>query len=549
MRATAPAVTVRGLACRYRSSRADVVADLELELEPGELLLVAGGSASGKSTLLRCLNGLVPRGYRGSRLMGQLAVGGVDLARLDLAQIGTRVGTLLQDPARQVVGFDVRREVAFGPENLGLAPDEVERRVAAAAERLGIEGLLDRETATLSGGELQKVALAGVLAMEPAVLLFDEPLAALDPASARDVARLLRELADEGRAVVVVEHRVEELCAARPDRALVLVGGRPGYLGDFAGFLAQADPRSASLPADVAVARWRALGPDAARAFPAVVRSPDPPAGAPPLVELEGVRFAYGEREVLRGVDLCVRENEVLALLGANGSGKSTLLKVVAGLRRPSAGTLRLAGRDAAATTAAERARTVGYVFQEPASMLFADSVEQECRFAPENLGLDRVDARVAAALERLGLEALRTEAPGRLSLGQQKRVAIAAVAGVEPAVWLLDEPTAGMDPGGVADVLAGLRASGGRTCLVATHDVDLALALASRIALLDEGRVLACGTPAEVLTRPELVARARLRPTSLLERNRERLEAGLPPRTAREWAAEPDPGGERASP
>ncbi len=551
-------LSARALACTYRGG-GDVLGGVDLDLSAGELCLLVGKSASGKTSLVRCLNGLVPRGYRGSNRTGSVRVGGRDLADLAPGEAGTLVGTLLQDSARGVVGWDVWREIAFGPENLGLAVPVVQERVARMAERLGVTHLLARETSTLSGGELQKVALAGVLAMEPRVLLLDEPLAALDPVSAEEIALLLRSLADEGRALLVVEHRIEAIASASPDRVVELERGRVSFDGDLASYFARADPRHTHLPARVALARWRVV---LARPRVVVVEGeedepelpPPPPPGAQAALEFEDVTFAYSRgtrRDVLAGVSLCVLRGERLALLGANGSGKSTLLALAMGLLRPDTGRVRVAGRDTAELSTAEIAREVGIVFQDPAVMLFADTVLEECRFGPRTLGLDPedVERNVELALRRFHLEDLRASAPGALSIGQKKRVTLAAVAACGVTSWLVDEPTAGLDPAGVRDFLNALLASGAgaSTVLFATHDLDLAATHAHRLAVLDGGRVAALGPPGLVLSDPRIFERARLRPTSLLAANAERLAAGLAPLTARALARNERGGGARA--
>ncbi len=529
-------LTARGLTSRYRGGDI-VLADVDLTVAEGELLLLLGRSAGGKTSLLRCLNGLVPRSYRSSERTGSVRICGDELSDLTPAEVGSRVGTLLQDPERQVIGFDVRREIAFGPENLGLPLAEVQRRVREAAGRLELEALLDRPTSDLSGGELQKVALAGVLAMEPRVLLLDEPLAALDPASAHAVSKLLRELADEGRAVVVVEHRVEALLAARPDRVLELDRGRVVYDGDVDAFFARADPRHAHLPADVACARWRELD---VREEEAVLLSPDP--AAPPAIELDGVCFSYPEgREVLTDLCLSVQRGERVALLGANGSGKSTLLLLAMRLLSADTGTIRIGGRDTAGVEPAELAGEVGLVFQDPGAMLFADTVEEECSFGPRALGLadETVRRNVDNALERFGLGELRNSSPGALSIGQKKRLTLAAVAASGVSTWLVDEPTAGLDPSGVRDFLLALLATGDSTVLFATHDLDLALIHAHRVAVMEDGRIAAFGPPSEVLTDSVRIERARLRSTSLLRANLDRMAAGLDPLSAQGLARE----------
>ncbi|MEM7309830.1 MAG: ABC transporter ATP-binding protein [Planctomycetota bacterium] len=530
-------LSARALAVRYRGRDTPSLEGVDLALSPGEVTLVTGPSGSGKTTLFRVINGLVPRSYPGSEVRGSARLEERDLLALGPAEIATRVGTLLQEPSRQVVGSTAEREIAFGPENLGEPVEAIAQRVVEVSARLGIEALLERAPGELSGGELQKVALAGVLAMHPRVLLLDEPLAALDPESAHEVALLLRELADEGRAVVVIEHRVEEIEAAAPERVLAVSEGRV-ETRTRAEFHEGADPRHLRLPVDVAIRRWRELGVEAESGEAARPAESAPP-GAPVLA-FEGVCFGYAERgAVLAGADLELREGETVALLGANGAGKSTLLRLAMGLLPPASGRVLLDGTDVADRTVAEVARRVGLLFQDPSTMLFADTVREECLFAPRNLGLADPDGRAQAALARLGLSELADESPGALSIGQRKRVCLAALAAQGVGVWLLDEPTAGLDPGGVAGFLAALR--DGRKAedavLLATHDLDLALVLADRVAVVAEGGVAAVGKPAEVLLDDELLRRARLRRTSLLERNAERLRAGLAPLDARGFA------------
>jgi energy-coupling factor transport system ATP-binding protein len=228
--ASTPSVTVAGLSFRYRDRPSPAIEGLSFDVPAGEVLLIAGASGCGKTTLIRCINGLIPRSYKGE-LQGQIALLGQDTAGLPLARISQMVGTVLQDPERQILGTRVLHEVAFGLENLGLPRDEIRERAERALEYLNIGGLRDRETFHLSGGEKQKVALAGVLAMRPRILILDEPLASLDPASAHETLDYVRQLADEGMTVLMVEHRVEDVLRIRPDRVLYMAEGRLRYLG------------------------------------------------------------------------------------------------------------------------------------------------------------------------------------------------------------------------------------------------------------------------------------------------------------------------------
>jgi energy-coupling factor transport system ATP-binding protein len=540
MTEASPPLAVDGLTFRYRSAAAPSISDLNFVAAAGDLLLIAGGSGSGKSTLLRCLNGLIPRSYGGD-LSGQIAINGQAPAGMGLAQLAQLVGTILQDPDRQIVTSYVERQVAFGPENLGWPRERIRAAVAATLERLRIGHLRNRETGGLSGGERQKVALAGLLSMNPRILLLDEPLASLDPASAREALALFRELADDGRVVLLVEHRVEDALVARPERTLFMRDGRQVFLGASEDFLALADPREVKLPAEVALARlgtrdW-GLGIGEQDRLPTPNPQPPLPNSRPtpgdPLLELADIRFGYGDGpEILRGISLTLREGEVVAIMGPNGAGKSTLLRHGIGLLRPKSGHVRVAGQEAHGSTVAQLARTVGYVFQSPSHMLFAPTVRAELTFGPRNLGLDpaAADAAVPAALAQVGLTGFEDRAPLSLSFGQQKRLGIAAVLSMRPRVLVLDEPTAGQDHGSTQALmhmiggLAGLAAT-----VLITHDVDLAVSYATRVVLMRDGQIEADGPPEQVLADRALIERCRIVPTSLLE-----LNVQLLPRTGR---------------
>ncbi len=514
---------VEDLTFRYRTGERSSLQDVSVDVGAGELVLVAGGSGSGKSTLLRCINGLIPRSYRGD-LKGSVRFEGQDAAPLSLAQLAQRVGTLLQDPERQIVTSTVERQVAFGPENLGWPRERIRAAVNTVLERLRIAHLATRETQYLSGGERQKVALAGALAMQPPVLLLDEPLASLDPASAREALALFRDLAEDGHGLVLVEHRVEDTLAARPVRALYMDDGHVMYSGDVPGFLTFADPAQVKLPVDVVFQHLR--GEPAPRS-----ESPAPrPTPGEVLLEFEDVEFAYeGGPPILHGISLTVRQGEVVAILGPNGAGKSTLLRHAIGLLKPQRGRVRVAGQDARRLTTAQLARTVGYVFQSPSHMLFAPTVRDELSFGPRNLGRSRaaIAAAIPETLANVRLDVPLDRAPFSLSFGQQKRLAIAAVLAMQPRVLVLDEPTAGQDH---ANTVALMHTIGGLQNLEATvlitHDLDLALSYATRVVLMRDGQVEADGPPEQVLADRAMLERCRVVPTSLLEANLRLLPA-----------------------
>jgi energy-coupling factor transport system ATP-binding protein len=523
-----PIVELENVTFRYRRAAEPALRDVSVAVQPGEVLLVAGPSGCGKSTLIRAMNGLIPHAYPGE-LTGTVRVAGTATTEHKLRDISLHVGTVLQDPARQIVGSTVESELAFGPENLGTPRADIRARIAEVARESGIERLLGRETAALSGGERQLLAMAGILMLQPRLFVVDEPLANLDPQTAARLLGMLRRLADEGHAVVIVEHRVEEALDLRPDRVLYLEEGRTRYLGDVAGFLEVADPDAVKLPFEVVLARLRgSTGEDAAFALPArAARKPSNGTGElPPRLEFRGVRGGYDGREVLHGIDARLGAREIVAVLGPNGSGKTTLFRTAMRLMEPSAGEVFVDGRPDTERSVAQLATTFGFVFQSPSQMLFARTVREELEFGPRNLGRDvaNLDGIVADALRRTGLEDLedvRERPPLTLSFGQQKRLALAIALALEPPTLLLDEPSAGQDHRTARRFMAELLAIPDlESVYLVTHDVDLALAHADRILLFRGGEIVADGSPSDVIEDEDRWTSCNLRVTSLMRAN-----------------------------
>ena len=367
-------IEVDGLTFRYRRATQPAVRDVTIAIAPGEVVLVAGPSGCGKSTLLRAINGLVPHAYSGE-LSGSVRIDGRPTTELRLREIGQAVGTLLQDPAKQIIGATVEAELAFGPENLGVSPAEIRSRIREVIADTGIPHLSGRETAHLSGGERQLLAMAGALMLRPQAYVVDEPLANLDPATARHLLGMLRVLADAGHAVVIVEHRVEEALQRRPDRVMAMDDGRATYLGPVDGFLATADPRAVKLPFEVVLARTRDEDSVTATRGATTVHEVVP---GPSRLAFEAVEVRLGERDVLRGVSADLGAREAVAVLGPNGSGKTTLFRAAMGLVDPDAGKVRVDGEDTRGRPIADLARSIGYVFQSPSQMLFARTVREE---------------------------------------------------------------------------------------------------------------------------------------------------------------------------
>ncbi|MTD43576.1 ATP-binding cassette domain-containing protein [Conexibacter sp. W3-3-2] len=505
---------VDALTYTYADATLPALQDVSLTIEPGEFVVLAGDSASGKSTLLRAANGLVPH-FHGGTLAGRVLVGGLDTREHGPADLAGVVGSLFQDPESQTVMGTVRAELAFPLENRGHGPAAVARGVEEAALALGIEGLLDRATHELSGGELQRVALGAALAGRPRIVLLDEPTSQLDPVAGDELVWLLRRLNEEwGTAVVLSEHRLER-CLGHADRVVVMQDGRiacdaapraflhwaaehhPALLTPGARLFQRAGLRPP--PAGVKDARGTLRGHGLLADEEAVGPAPLPDAeGATvdaggPLAAVgrllrrpsdDGAAVAArdlwhelpGGRTILRAVDLRVEPGECVALMGRNGAGKSTLLRHLAGLQDATRGTVSAAGR-------------VALLLQHPGDYVLHERVGDE---AP------------AAALHAVGLDGLEDRHPRDLSGGQRQRLALAIVVGdgPAPAVLALDEPTRGMDRVDKGDLAERLRAAArdGAAVIVATHDTEFAAAFATRVVLLADGRPIADGAPRDVL-------------------------------------------------
>ena len=521
-------LVVENLSFQYRIRPELAIENISFELKPGEMLLIAGSSGCGKTTLARCINGLIPRSYGGKR-EGQVLLHGKEVAEIPLAEVAQIVGTLLQDPERQIVASNVYNEIAFGPENLGLPREEIIERVERAMQRMGLEYMRGRETFSLSGGEKQKLALAGVLAMNPSILLLDEPLASLDPASAYEALDIFRSLADEGKTVVLIEHRVEDAIAARPDRMMYMEDGRIKYLGPIDSLPEVIDHKQVKLPAQWVVDRVK--GQEKPVELPG---RPEVPEGGETMVSFEHVSFRYNEDLpfVLEDVNLEIHRGDLIGVLGRNGAGKSTLIKHAIGLLKPTEGTVFVEGQDTRKMSVAQIARVLGFVFQSPSHMLYAPTVHEELEFGPKNLGFkqEEIVTSVKESVTALNLNGLEEYPPLGLSFGQQKRTTIAAVLAMRSKIMVMDEPTAGQDYANYTHFMDEMcrPVNGAQSILSAnfaatlfiTHDLDLAVTYANRVLLVGDKTIVADGPPEEVLKDFDLLDRCRVRPTSLLKLN-----------------------------
>lgn len=476
----------------YPGRERPALEDVSFEAERGSLTLLAGPSAGGKSTLLRLFNGLVPQ-FHGGTLAGTVRVAGIDPTRTPARRVATIAGMVFQEPEAQAVADTVEDEVAFGMEQHGVPRDEMLRRLAVLLPAVGVDHLRYRRLATLSGGERQRVAIAAVLALEPEVLLLDEPTSQLDPDGADSVLEAIEGLRKQlGITVIVAEHRLERLLA-RVETVLEVAAGRVTAMTP-----REAGARLVAVPPVCELGRQLGFEPvpltveEARRAAAARGLQAKPANGAPApgdeLLRVEGLTVAYGEQVALQDAEFSLREGEIVALIGRNGSGKSTLFRAIAGLVQPAAGRVLLAGQ-AANGSVQSRTSFAGLVPQDPAIALYRDTVQDEIR---ETLKHRRSRQEAGRVLDAWAVSELADRNPRDLSVGQQQRVAMAAMLAHEPRVWLMDEPTRGMDGPAKLALSERLRAhaAAGGAALVATHDIEAAARFATRVIGLDRGRI-----------------------------------------------------------
>ena len=527
---------------QYNAQSEPTLYDINLSVRRGERVLIAGPSGCGKSTLAHCINGLIPFSYHGE-MSGSLRIAGRETREKSIFEISRHVGTVLQDPDGQFIGLTVAEDVAFALENDCVQEPALHERVARAASLVGLEEHLSHAPNELSGGQRQRVSLAGVLVNKLDVLLFDEPLANLDPAAGKAAIELIEQLqAETGAAVILIEHRLEDVLHRDVDRIVLMGGGRiladaapdellsgswlrengirePLYLTALR--YAGVEIRPEMAPRSIRTLR---LGEEEkARVRDWFAAAPPPPARQPRpvLLEAKALRFSYaGRQEALKGVSVRAGQGELLAIVGRNGAGKSTFSKLVCGFETQQSGSILFHGKDMAALSIKERADRIGYVMQNPNQMISKVMIFDEVALGLRTRGVreEEVRRRVEETLKICGLWPFRNWPVSALSFGQKKRVTIASILVLEPEMILLDEPTAGQDYRHYTEIMEFLVALQRRGVTVAmiTHDMHLMLEYAERAVVFSRGRVIADADCAEVLTDPEIIEQASLKETSL---------------------------------
>lgn len=535
-------ISFTDMSFKYAAQGEPTLKNLNLQIYPGEKVLILGASGSGKSTFANCINGLVPHAYPGE-ITGKVMVNGIDVANSSLFELSKSIGTVLQDTDHQFVGLTVEEDIAFALENSCMPSEQMREQVVKWAKAVNVADLLTSSPHDLSGGQKQRVSMAGVLVDEVPILLFDEPLANLDPASGYAMTQLIEQIHQQTNAtIIIIEHRLEDVLAAQVDRVIVFAEGEivadttPAQLLR-SPLLAQLGIREplwvsalkyAQVDLEIVgnleslqqltgstigtqLTAWQAAQP----ALPDI-------AASEPLLTIKNLYFSYSADlpEVLHGINLTLGKGEIIALVGQNGAGKSTLAQLICGFVRATKGEITWKGANTATWSVKQIADHVGYVMQNPNQMITQVQIYDEVALGLRYRGYseEEIAAKVDKVLQVCGLYSLKHWPISALSYGQKKRLTIASILVLDPQVIILDEPTAGQDYKHYTELMEFLKSINdlGITILMVTHDMHLMLEYAHRALVMVGGQLVADTTPVAVLTNPSLVEQAALRPTSL---------------------------------
>lgn len=529
---------------RYESLDKPTLKNINLRIEKGEKIVIIGPSGSGKSTLGQCLNGLIPHAIKGET-SGQLTINGQDTAPFDMHQFTEQVGTVLQDTDSQFVGLSIGEDIAFALENQLMSNIDMYPLVKATAKMVDLKQMLDRSPHDLSGGQKQRVSLAGILVDDVDILLFDEPLAALDPKTGKKTIEIIDDLHREtGKTIIIIEHRLEDVLHRSVDRIILMENGEiiadttpdeilasplleeygirePLYLSALkeAGCAIEDDAKPSSLSTLPLVQYQSAVS-----AWFETSKATNVEKQAETLLAVRNLTYSYdGEKNALEDVSFDVKRGEFVSVLGKNGSGKSTINKLVMGVIEPDQGSMILNGQDLNELTIFERSQKVGVVMQNPNHMISHHMIFDEVAFGLRNRGVEekQVEAKVLEVLELCGLSKYRHWPIEALSYGQKKRVTIASILALEPELLILDEPTAGQDYRNYTSMLSfieKLNRELGITVMIISHDMHLVLEYTTRSIVIADSKLIADAPMTKVFSSPALLDQANLATTSLYE-------------------------------
>ena len=538
-----PIIVFRNFGFRYKTQQKPTLYDINLSIYPGEKVLILGASGSGKSTLCSCINGLIPFSFEGE-ITGSCIVNGVDTKKASIFKLSNTVGTVLQDSDAQFVGLTVGEDVAFVMENDMMPRKEMLPKIDANLSLVGMNDFVSHVPMQLSGGQKQKVAIAGVMGNDVKVLIFDEPLASLDPQMGMSAVELIDDLCkDSSRTVIIIEHRLEDVLYRPVDRVILMADGRiaadvkpeellksdllrqcgirePLYITamKYAGCSLEGNKNLC----DLSSLEFTDENKEKLKAFFQEKREEIKENNGEEVIRFDHVDFSYdGISKVLEDISFDIRKGERVAVIGKNGAGKSTAAKLICGIIRPSSGTIEISGKDAKDMTVKQIGEQVGYVMQDPNQMIVKDIIKEEVGLALtiRNMPADAVENKVNTALETCGLYKMRNWPVDSISYGQKKRVTVASMMALEPDILILDEPTAGQDFKSYTDIMNFvniLNREYGKTILFITHDMHLAIENTDRAIVFADGKLIDNDKVFTVLSNDETIRKASLKQTSL---------------------------------
>ena len=538
-----PVIEFKDFSFQYFAQAEPTLHNINLTIYEGEKVLIVGPSGSGKSTLGHCINGLIPFSYRG-KMEGSVIVGGLDTQKASLFELSQKVGTVLQDSDGQFVGLTVGEDIAFSLENDCVPQEEMMQTVQQVADIVDMGKLLKSSPYELSGGQKQRVAFAGVMVGDVQALLFDEPLANLDPATGKTAIDLIDRIQQQyNKTVVIIEHRLEDVLYRHVDRIIVVSDGR--IVADMtpdaliaAGILPQLGIREplyatalkyagVEITEELGAGRMQTLKLDAVKdqliAWNAAQKPAPQKEEKPPILEVKNLHFQYNrKRKILKDINFTIREGEMVSIVGTNGAGKSTLAKVICGFVTETEGEILFKGESLKGQTIKERSQKIGYVMQNPNQMICKSMIFDEVALGLRLRGVDEatVEEKVNHALKICGLYPFRKWPISALSFGQKKRVTIASILVMEPQILILDEPTAGQDYHHYTEIMEFLKSLNdqGVTIIMITHDMHLMLEYTPHAIVISGGQKIGDSTAVRILTNEEIAASANLKLTSLYD-------------------------------
>lgn len=526
---------------QYRVQAEPTVKNINLTIYEGEKVLIVGPSGSGKSTLSHCINGLVPFFYDGF-VTGQLSINGKDATKMNIFEISKIVGTVLQDPDSQFIGLTVGEDIAFKLENYCVSQDEMIDKVNKSAELVDIKKELYTSPYKLSGGQKQRVTLAGVTVDDVKILLFDEPLASLDPATGESAIELIDKMQKQNnKTAIIIEHRLEDVLHCDVDRVIVMDKGEIIADTTIDEIIRKDILRKVGIREPLYLTALRYANCDInntlnlknietlelgeykekIKSWYENIEVYESNENQNPILELDNVNFSYNkEKQILKNVSFKINKGDMAAIVGRNGAGKSTISKLVCGFYKPTSGRILFDGNDMVDDTIKERSQKIGFIMQNPNQMISKTMVYDEVAFGLKIRGLSdsQIKERVYETLKICGLYGYRNWPISALSFGQKKRVTIASILVLNPEMIILDEPTAGQDFKHYTEIMEFLvdLNKKGVTILMVTHDMHLMLEYTNKVIVLSEGEKIADNIPAHVLTNKEIIEKANLKETSL---------------------------------